>query len=102
MSPLTVSDVEYQSLQRPTGMSDIQSTNTSLPEVMVSSKHEQVFFRDLTYLTLQIIFDGWWASMNVLSNHPIARKNFRHAPSWHSYLHNGIEQSGSPRIICIV
>jgi hypothetical protein len=44
---------------------------------MISSKNERVFIRDLSDLTLQIIFDAWWASMNVGSRWPIAWKNSR-------------------------
>jgi len=83
-------------------MSYIQSLNTSLLEVMISSKNERVFIRDWRDLTLQIIFDAWWASMNVGSKRPIAWKNSRHAPLWQFYLHCGIEETGSPGIICIV
>jgi len=83
-------------------MSDTQSLNTSLLEVMISSKNERVCIRDLSDLTLQIIFDAWWASMNVGSKRPIALNNSRHAPSWRFYLHCGIEETGSPGIICIV
>jgi hypothetical protein len=39
---------------------------------MISSKNERVFIRDLSDLTLQIIFDAWWASMNEGSKRPIA------------------------------
>jgi len=45
-------------------MSDTLSLNTSLLEVMIFSKNECVFIRDLTDLKLQLIFDAWWASMN--------------------------------------
>jgi len=83
-------------------MSNTQSFNTSLLEVMISSNNERVFIRDLSDLTLQIIFDTWWASMNVGSKRPIAWNNSRHAPSWRFYLHCGIEVTGSPGIICIV
>ena len=83
-------------------MSDSKSLNTSLLEVMISSKNECVFIRDLSDLTLQIIFDAWWASMNIGSKRPIAWKNSRHAPSWGFYLHCGIEETGSPGIICII
>jgi len=83
-------------------MSDSQSLNTSLLEVIISSKNERGFIRDLNGITLQIIFDAWWASMNVGSKHSIAWKNSRHAPSWRFYLHCGIEKNGSPGIICIV
>jgi len=83
-------------------MSDTQSLNTSLVEVMNSSKNERVFRRDLSDSNLQIIFDAWWASMNVGSKRPIAWKNSRHAPSWRFYLHSEIEETGSPGIKCIV
>ena len=83
-------------------MSDTQSLNTSLLEVMITSKNERVFIRDLSDLTLQIIFDAWWASLNVGLKRPIAWKNSRHAPSWRFYLHCGIEETGSPGIICIL
>jgi len=85
-----------------TTMSDTKSVNTSLLEVMISSKNEHVFIRDLSDLTLQIIFDACWASMNVGPKRPIAWNASRHAPSWRFYLHCGIEESGSPGIICIV
>jgi len=83
-------------------MSDTQSSNTSLLEVMIPSKYEHVFFHDVNDLTLQIIFDAWWASMNVGLKRPVAWKKSRHAPSWQFYLHCGIEETGSPGIICIV
>jgi len=83
-------------------MSDVQSLNTSMLEVMISSTNERVFIRDLSDLTLQIIFDAWWASINVGSQRPIAWNNSRHAPSWRFYLHCGIEETGSPGIICII
>jgi len=69
---------------------------------MISSKNDRVFIRDLSDLTMQIIFDAWWASMNVGSKRPIAWNNSRHAPSWWFYLHCGIEETGSPGIICIM
>jgi hypothetical protein len=71
-------------------------------EVMMSSKNEHVLIRDLSDLTLQIIFDAWWASMNVDSKQPITWNNSRHAPSWRFYLHCGIEETRSPGIICII
>jgi len=40
--------------------------------------------------------------MNVDSKRPTAWKNSGHAPSWRFYLHCGIEETGSPGIICIV
>jgi len=40
--------------------------------------------------------------MNVDSKRPIAWNNSRHAPLGRFYLHCGIEETGSPGIICIV
>jgi hypothetical protein len=68
----------------------------------MSSKNKDVFIRDLSDLTLHIIFDAWWAWMNVGSKRPIAWKNSRHVPSGWFYLHCGIEETGSPGIICLV
>jgi len=83
-------------------MLDIKSLNTSLLQVMICSKNERVFIRDLSDLTFQIIFDACWASMNVGSTRPIASNASRHAPLWRFYLHCAIEESGSPGSICIV
>jgi len=69
---------------------------------MISSSNECVFISDLSDLTLQIIFNAWWASINVNSKRPIAWNNSRHAPSWRFNLHCGIEETASPGIICIV
>jgi len=69
---------------------------------MISSKNERVSIHDLSDLTLQIIFDGWWALMNVGLQHPIAKKNSRNAPAKKIYLHYGIEETGSPGIISII
>jgi hypothetical protein len=65
-------------------------------------KNNHVFIRDLNDLTLQIIFDSWWTSMNVDSKLSIAWNNSRHAASWRFYLHCGQEEGGSPDIIWIV
>jgi len=102
MSLLTVSQLELHSLKLPTGMSNSQSINISLLESMISSNNEGVFIRVLANFTLQVIFDPCWASMNVGSKLPIAWNNSRHAPPWHFNLHCGIEETGSPGIICIV
>ena len=40
--------------------------------------------------------------MNEGSKRPIAWNASRHAPSWRFYLHCGIEETGSPGIICII
>jgi hypothetical protein len=83
-------------------MLDTESLNTLLLEVMISSKNERVFIRELSNVTLQILFDAWWASINVGLKRPIAWNNSRHAPSWRFYMHCGIEETGSPGIMCIV
>jgi len=83
-------------------MSDSKSFNSSLLEVVISSKDERVFIRDLSNLTLQITFDALRASMNVRSKRPIAWNDARHVPLWQFCLHCGIEKTGSPGIICIV
>jgi len=85
-----------------TAMLDTESLNTSLLEVMISSKNERVFIHDWSHRTLQIIFDACWASMNEGSKRPITWKHSRHVPSWRFYLHCGIEETGSPGILCIV
>jgi len=69
---------------------------------MISSKNERVFIRDLSDLTVQLICNAWSASMNVGTKRPIDWNDSRHAPSWGVSLHCGIEDSGSPGIICIV
>jgi len=69
---------------------------------MISSKNHHVFFRELSDLTLQIIFDACWASVHVGSKRPIAWNASRHVPSWRFYLHFEIEESGSPGTICII
>ena len=68
----------------------------------MSSKNECVFIRDVSDLTLQIIFDAWWASLNIESKRRIACNNSWHVPSWRFYLHCGIEETGSPSILCII
>jgi len=40
--------------------------------------------------------------MNVGSKRPIAWNDSRHTPSWRFYFHCGIEETGSPGIICII
>jgi len=102
MYPLTVTRIELHRVQFPTAMSDTKSLNTSLLEVMISSQNVSVCICDLSDLTLQIVFDAWWASMNVGSKQSIAWNNSRHVPSWRFFSHRGIEDTGSPGIICIV
>jgi hypothetical protein len=83
-------------------MSDSQSLNTSLLEVLISSKNAHGFIRDFRDLPLQISFNAWWASMNVGSKQRNPWKNSRHAPPWQFYLHSGMEENGRPGIICIL
>jgi hypothetical protein len=83
-------------------MSDTKSLNTLLLEVVISSKNECIFIRDLSDITLLIVLDAWCASMNVGSKWPIAWNNSRHVPSWRFYLHCGDNDTGSLSIICIV
>ena len=85
-----------------TAMSHSKHLNTSLLEVMISSKEKPGYILDLSDLSLHIIFDAWWASMNVGSMQPISWNISRHAPSWRFYLHCGIQKTGSPGIKCIV
>jgi hypothetical protein len=75
---------------------------SSLLEVVISSKNECVFIRDLGVLTVHMIFDARWASMNVGLKWPIAWNNSRHVPLGQFYLHCGSEETRSPCIVCIV
>jgi len=61
-------------------MSDTKSLNTLSLEVMISSNNEHIFIHDLSDLSLHIIFNAWWASMNIGSKQPIAWNNSSHAP----------------------
>jgi hypothetical protein len=99
---LAVSQVGLPSFLISTALFDSKSLNTSLLEVTISSKNECVLIRDMSDLTLQIIFDAWWASMTLWLKRPIAWNNSRHAPSWWFYLHCGFAETGSPNIIYIV
>jgi hypothetical protein len=44
-------------------MSDSKYLNTLLLEVMISLKNELVIILDLSDITVQIVFDAWWATM---------------------------------------
>jgi len=68
----------------------------------MSSKNQCILICDLSNLTLHIIFDALWSSMNEGSMWPIAWNNSGHTPSLRFYLHCGIAESGSPGIICII
>jgi hypothetical protein len=45
-----------------------KTLNTSLLEVMISSKNEPVFIHHLSNLTLPIIFDTWWVALPTFPN----------------------------------
>jgi len=83
-------------------MLDSQSINFLLLKVLISTKNKHVFVRDFSNLTLQIMFDAWWTLVNVRLQSLIGWNNSRHAHSWGFYLYCGIEEAGSPGIICIV
>ena len=97
-----VSRVVIPSILISTAMSDTKSLNTSLLEVIIPSKNERVFIHNLSDLTLQIISNAWWASMNDGSKQHITSNNSTHAPLWRFYWQCGIEETGSPAIMCIV
>jgi len=99
---LAVNGVGLPSFLIPTAMSDSQSLNTSMLEVLISSKNESVFIWELGDTTLQSVFNGWWASMNVGSKRSLAWNSSRHVPLWRFYLHCGIEETSSPGIVYIV
>jgi hypothetical protein len=80
--PLTFTKIELRRVQVPTAMSDTKSLNTTLLEVMISSKNGRAFICDLSNLTLQMVFNAGWHSMNVGSKGPITWNNSRHAPWW--------------------
>ena len=84
-----------------TVISESTSLNSSLLEVVISSKNNCVSIRDLRDLTWKIIFDAWCASMNVGWKRPIAWNDSSHTPSWRFHLRCGIDETGSPGIICI-
>jgi len=97
-----VSQFWLPSLLIPAAMSDSTSINTSLQEVIISCKNKHIFIRDLSDLTLRIIFNPWWASINVGSRRVIEWNNSRHTSSWRFCLHFEMDETGSPGIICIV
>jgi hypothetical protein len=99
---LTATEVESSSFQISTTLSNSQSLNTSLREVVISSNNKHVFIRDLNNHSLQIIFDASWASMNLGPQLPITWNNSRQVPLWRFYVQCGIEETSSPGIIYIV
>jgi len=99
---LADTEVRWPRFYIPAAMSESTSLNTLILEIMMTSKKKPVLIRDLSDLTLLIIFDAWWASMNEESKHPTTSNNSRYVSSCWFYLHCQIEETGSPGIICIV
>jgi len=97
-----VSRVRLPSFLIPTIISDSQYLNNSLLEVVIVAINERVFILDLSNLTLQIIFNAWWAPRNVGSKQSVVWNDSRHSPLERFYLHCGIEETGSPGIACIM
>jgi hypothetical protein len=62
---LEVFQVVLLSFLNLTKMLQTEHLNTCLLEVIISFKLKFVFICDLSDLTLQIVFDAWWASMKV-------------------------------------
>jgi hypothetical protein len=83
-------------------MSDSNCFTTSSLEGLISPTSVCVFIHYLRDLTLHIIFDTWWASINVGSRWPVEWNNSRHAPSWWFHLHCGIEETSSLDIRWII
>jgi hypothetical protein len=99
---MAVSQVRLPVFLISTAISNSKSLNTSFLEIVLPSKNEHVIIFDFRDLTLPIIFDAWWASMNVASKRFIALNKFSNLSSLRFYLHCGIEEPGSPGIICIM
>jgi len=83
-------------------MSDSTLLNTWLLQVVISSDNEYGFIGYLSGLSLWIIFNTWWASINVGSKQLIASNPSGHATSWWRYLHSRIDMTGSPGILYII
>ena len=83
-------------------MSNSKSLNTSLLEIMISSKFEHGCICDLKDVKCRIKFDAWWASVDVGFQCPIVCNSSRRAASWQLNLHCRIEETGNPGIVCIV
>jgi len=96
-----LAQVRLPSVLIPTTMSDSKWLNTSLVEVMLSSNDERDFILDLNNLSFELIFDAWWASMDVGLKRPSASNNSRPVPSWRFNLDCRSEVTGSAGIRCI-
>jgi len=83
-------------------MSDSKSLNTSLLEVIISSKNEHVFMHDLSDHSFQIIVDIWGVSMTLGLKWPVVWNISRHVALWQICLHCRIDKTGSHGIISLV
>jgi hypothetical protein len=83
-------------------MLDSKSSHTSVLEVSFSSKCKRVLLYDLSDITLYILFDAWWTSMNVGWQPPISWNNSKYTPTWWFYLPYRIGDTCSTGIICII
>ena len=100
--PSAVFRVGFHSFRFPAARSHSKYFKISLLEVMISSTNEHAFMHPLSDLTLQIMFDSWWASLIGDLQRPIPWNRSRQAPCWRFYLHFGSKETGSPGIIFIV
>jgi len=69
---------------------------------VISSKNAPDLICALTDITLQLIFNVWWASKNTGSERPIAWNTSARAPSRQFHFPCGMEVTGSPGIRCII
>jgi len=69
---------------------------------MTASENQHGIIRNLSDLAMQIMFNGWWASIHVSRKQPFAWNTSIHVASWQFYLYCRIEATGSPGIICIM
>jgi len=99
---LAVFLLRLPSCQILTSMSDWKSWNTDLFKVEISFITELDLIHHLSDLTLQIIFDAWWASMIDGSKHTIAWNTSWQERLWRFYWHPGIKETGSPGIMDII
>lgn len=79
---LIVPQIEMDSFKLCSALSDSHSLNALLLEVMTLPKYKHHYVHNFSDITLQILFDAWRASMNVVLKHPLGCNNCRHTPSW--------------------
>lgn len=99
---MTVSQVKLCSFQIPTTMLHSKSANTSLPQVMMTSRNQGIFVRDLSDVTFQIISYDWLAFMNVSLKRSRTWDSPGHEPDWRFNLHCQIRETRNTSYICTV